>query len=176
MSKGLKIQRYYAGIKMDDVNFVKENWEEVNPSSNAPLIYAFKCYAYNCADFFISDKKLDPSVNENMLIIDASKWGKKNFVDLLLKDKRVDPCDKNNRSLTLAVHNKHYDVVLSLICDYRVNCYASRCLLLIMAKKYSMVDQESILYKLPHDLINVIINLLIKMSLRELDIANIFNI
>lgn len=69
----------------------------------------------------LSDSKLDPSVDNNALIILASKNGNLDIVELLLDDKRVDPSANNNEALKKALKGEHFDVARALLAHPNVD-------------------------------------------------------
>ena len=64
---------------------------------------------------------MDPSVNNNYPIREASKFGRFKAVEALLKDKRVDPGDMENCALDDALRNTSLYIIDILMKDNRVN-------------------------------------------------------
>ncbi len=69
---------------------------------------------------FLKDKKLNPSLFNNIAIIKASELGYLDIVKLFLNDKRVNPSDKLNSAITFAFKNKHFNIVNLLWQDQRI--------------------------------------------------------
>lgn len=63
----------------------------------------------------------DPSVNNNLAIIDASKNGHLPVVNRLLQDQRVDPSARNNYAIRYASLKGYLPIVDRLLQDERVN-------------------------------------------------------
>ena len=68
----------------------------------------------------LSDKRVDPSVNNNYAIRWASRKGHPEVVRALLLDGRVDPSAYNNYAIQWASRNGHAEVVRLLFSDERV--------------------------------------------------------
>lgn len=66
-------------------------------------------------------KDIDPTINENFAIKEASELGYTNIVRVLLADGRVDPTDDDNFSLRVASEGGHSDIVKLLLRDPRVS-------------------------------------------------------
>jgi hypothetical protein len=60
-------------------------------------------------------KKVDPSYNQNILIIAAASKGNLKLVEILVKDERVDISDQGNEALVSALAKKHFEVVKVLL-------------------------------------------------------------
>ena len=61
------------------------------------------------------DKGIDPSVNRNYAIREASRNGYSDIVALLLATNLVDPGARNNEPLILAINHGHTEVVKLLL-------------------------------------------------------------
>ncbi|KAI9332779.1 hypothetical protein BDR26DRAFT_898736 [Obelidium mucronatum] len=71
----------------------------------------------------LKSDKADPTLNDNLAIISAAKYGLQDIVDLLLQDSRVDPGAQNNKALVEACSGRFckLDVVASLLRHPRVD-------------------------------------------------------
>jgi ankyrin repeat protein len=70
--------------------------------------------------WFLENTNIDPSDNNNTILISASCSGHLDIVNLLI-DKGVDPSTRNNNALIYASINGHLNVVKRLIQDLRVD-------------------------------------------------------
>lgn len=66
-------------------------------------------------------EKLDPSINDNELIIESAKHGNEKMTKLLLQDSRVDPSAQDNIAIIKAVQNGHVNIVELFLKDSRVD-------------------------------------------------------
>jgi len=66
-------------------------------------------------------KGVDPSVNNNVVLVWASYFGYSDIVELLLNDSRVDPSDKHNEALKVAIRKGHINIVKLLLNDSRID-------------------------------------------------------
>ena len=64
---------------------------------------------------------IDPGVNNNGAIREASSKGYIEIVRLLLKDERVDPGDNNNQAIRWATYKDYIEIVRLLLEDERVD-------------------------------------------------------
>lgn len=72
---------------------------------------------------YLMSKGLNPGVNNNSLIREASKRGYTEMVELLLRDERVDPSSGDNEALKEASSLGYTEIVKLLLKDKRVNPY-----------------------------------------------------
>ena len=75
----------------------------------------------------LTDPRVDPSVENNEAIHEASEYGHTEVVKLLLADPRVDPSDMYNRAIREASTNGHTEVVKLLLADPRVDVSSAAC-------------------------------------------------
>ncbi|PRP80658.1 putative ankyrin [Planoprotostelium fungivorum] len=68
----------------------------------------------------LSDR-VDPSADDNKIIIEAASLGYTEMVRLLLADPRVDPSAQDNEAFKLAVIRGHIEIVRVLLSDPRVD-------------------------------------------------------
>jgi hypothetical protein len=85
------------------------------------LYYLVYNSSLEVAKLLLADSRIDPSFDNNEMIISVSEKGHTEFVKLLLKDPRVDPTANNNKALKSAVKLKHYNIIKLLLNDPRVN-------------------------------------------------------
>jgi ankyrin repeat protein len=69
----------------------------------------------------LNNNNINASEDDNIAIINASRYGHLDIVKLLLKDPRVNPSDRNNEAIVLAFMNDNKDVSNLLWSDKRVN-------------------------------------------------------
>lgn len=67
------------------------------------------------------NRGINPSIDNNYAICEASKRGHIGIVKLLLIDKRVDPSVKNNYCIKCSSRNGHIEIVKLLLKDKRVD-------------------------------------------------------
>lgn len=103
-----------AKLSDSDFNIVLKN---VNVNSEVVFKAIILSNKYKILKTYIN--KIDPSIDDNWAVIEASKNGFTKIVKLLLLDKRVDP--SHNYAIMKASENGHYDVVQALLKDDRVD-------------------------------------------------------
>jgi hypothetical protein len=69
----------------------------------------------------LADPRVDPSVQNNQLIINAAQTGKSKIAKLLLADPRVNPADQNNQAIIKAAIWSHMEIVKLLLEDERID-------------------------------------------------------
>nr|QBK91507.1 MAG: F-box domain and ankyrin repeat protein [Pithovirus LCPAC302] len=69
----------------------------------------------------LKDTRVDPAIEKNTAIQNASYFGNTESVELLLSDPRVNPTANNNLAIHFASQNGHKDVVKLLLNDPRVD-------------------------------------------------------
>lgn len=69
----------------------------------------------------LKDKRVDPTIKNNMAIRWSAEKGHTKIVKLLLNDPRIDPSDRNNYALEMATLNGHLGVVKLLLKDKRIS-------------------------------------------------------
>ena len=69
----------------------------------------------NVIGLLLKDKRVDPSVEDDLAIRTAADEGAADIVKLLLKDERVNPAAKNNEAFRQAVRYGHEDTVKILL-------------------------------------------------------------
>ena len=79
------------------------------------LMNAIYVNSLETVKFLLSDKRVDPSAENNEAIIEASSKGHVEIVNELLKDTRIDPSDQNNGALVGACTHGHEEVVKELL-------------------------------------------------------------
>jgi len=99
--------------------------------------------------YLIEVKKVDPSSDNNRLIIALSWKGQLNIINYLLKDKRVDPSDQNNEAIIEAAREGHLDVVERLLEDDRVDPSDQNNRAIGYASKNGYLDIVKLLLKDP---------------------------
>jgi hypothetical protein len=68
----------------------------------------------------LSDKRVDPSADDNYTIRYASEKGYYKIVELLLSDERVDPSAEYNYAVKWASRIGNFDIVKLLLSDKRL--------------------------------------------------------
>ena len=89
----------------------RDIFEEVlyNISENITIDIFFKMIFHNSVNWIrvlLLDKRVDPSVDDNLPIQLASENGHSEIVKLMLTDKRVDPYDPYNYAIQAASENE----------------------------------------------------------------------
>jgi hypothetical protein len=69
----------------------------------------------------LQDGRVDPTYDNNTLIIDEASEGHTQTVEILLEDPRVDPRANNHEALRKALLNNHREIVMLLLEWYGVN-------------------------------------------------------
>jgi hypothetical protein len=99
----------FSVLGLDDRAFGEQIFTHKN------LMNAIKVNSLETVKFLMSDKRVDPSAENNEAIIEASSKGHVEIVKELLKDTRTDPSDRNNAALVGACTYGHAKVVKELI-------------------------------------------------------------
>lgn len=68
----------------------------------------------------LEDPRFDPSIQDNVAIKEASRYGYLETMRVLLEDKRVDPSAEDNKAVISAYDHGHLDAVRLLLTDPRV--------------------------------------------------------
>ena len=97
----------------------------------------------------LADNRVDPSVDENLAIRDASYYGHLKVVDLLLRDPRVNPSADDNCAIRWASENGHLKVVKKLLSDPRIDPSARNNEAICMASYYGHFNVVKLLLSDP---------------------------
>ena len=93
--------------------------------------------------------KIDPSYQDNILILEASKSGCVGAVEYLLKHAIVDPATENNYPIIEASGRGNYMTVELLLNDFRVNPFDQNSLAISKALKNRYTDIVTMLLRSP---------------------------
>lgn len=74
-----------------------------------------------CAKVILKDGRVDPSAEENEVLMLACKYGSEEIVELLLKDSRVDPAARESLALMYALRSRQWKIIFKLLRDGRVD-------------------------------------------------------
>ncbi|KAJ1559996.1 hypothetical protein HK096_010427, partial [Nowakowskiella sp. JEL0078] len=108
-----------------------------------PLRSAFK-YGFkhfDIAKLLMKDSRVDPSANNNELLLIATVIGHHALLKLLLSDSRVDPSD----SIIVAAQQGNLETMIILLNDYRVHPTAENIGLVYLASQSGFVDNVKVL-------------------------------
>lgn len=104
----------YFNYEFPDINLLGIKDAEL------PFQWAIENNYIPLVTYFIKNG-IDPSINNNGAIQDASLYGHLQLVNLLLKDERVDSSDLGNDAIIEASARGYLDIVNRLLLDPRVN-------------------------------------------------------
>ncbi|KAI9322085.1 hypothetical protein BDR26DRAFT_883227, partial [Obelidium mucronatum] len=89
--------------------------ERVDPCDSNCLQLACEMNYPEAVGLLLTHEAVDPSADDNKLVIFASPKGLVKIVDILMRDPRVDPSAQGNSALLLAMGAGHYDVAERLL-------------------------------------------------------------
>lgn len=84
--------------------------------------YIFKNNDIRKFNVLRNGKTFDPTIHNNLAIIQSARYGRVEMLKELLRDVRTDPSVKNNKPLREACLHGHLEIVKLLCFDVRVNC------------------------------------------------------
>lgn len=108
-------------VLLSDPRISKTTCEIKNVVYYDPILLCLSCSYPDVIKLLLSDPGINPSINNNLPIICASKRGSVEGVRMLLSDSRVDPSDQNNKALINACDSGLVEMVELLLSDPRVN-------------------------------------------------------
>lgn len=121
VQKGYVPLTCYYDVKDTNIDVVKLFIAKENPSKHEWLLKAaVRHRKVDIIRLLLEDSRIDPSIDDNSLIVDASTAESPEIVDLLLKDPSVDPSVNDNRPVRLATFYGNWKVVDRLLKDKRV--------------------------------------------------------
>ncbi|KAI8893176.1 hypothetical protein BC833DRAFT_312680 [Globomyces pollinis-pini] len=85
-------------------------------------------------------KNVDPSVNDNVVLLNAVNNGHGDIVEMLLNDSRVDPSVNCNQAILVATNYGYTDIVGMLLKDSRVNPSQQNNRALMIAVDHDYID------------------------------------
>jgi len=95
--------------------------KKIGQLNDRVIVIACKKQYVKIVQLLLDDPRIDPSVNNNFVIMWASQYGHIEVVKTLLADPRVDPSAGDNAAIGAASANGHIEVVKILLADPRVN-------------------------------------------------------